>query len=350
MAKITSFLIAFFLALPCFAQQPRIDSIAVDEDKGELVLYGSFPNSSSAIVLVDSISLPITLALDTLIRTKIPDSGKGSSGWVKVNIKNNSSNEKLLTYFHFEVYDQWFHLYSDGTLEYELVNNIIHVRVSISNFANKSANYLSPTKLSNYHIKAQGQNGIHGGLYQGSNYDSTVSFSRPIIYDDKNQVFQVDYWIPDHYTKTQLLSNATIRLDANYKIIHDHIQGDPYGNIDTCRAISGSCYNIQAIAPTDFPPSSADVSELMPTSSILQARLSSDPINSNSGIIITLQNPKNVQIQILDILGHIISSEEKMLQAGENKLPINASAFPPGMYICRIQAGGEVVSVRFVKE
>ncbi|MFI5264355.1 MAG: T9SS type A sorting domain-containing protein, partial [Candidatus Kapaibacterium sp.] len=78
--------------------------------------------------------------------------------------------------------------------------------------------------------------------------------------------------------------------------------------------------------------------------------LSSDPITSNADMIVTIQNPKNVQIQNLDILGHIISSEEKMLQAGENKLPINASALPSGLYICRLQAGGEVVSVRFVKE
>ena len=58
----------------------------------------------------------------------------------------------------------------------------------------------------------------------------------------------------------------------------------------------------------------------------------------------------NVRMEIIDILGHIISLDEKMLQAGMNKLMINSSTLQSGIYICRLQAGGEVVSVRVVKE
>ena len=82
--KIPVLLLALLLSTPCLAQQPRIDSIAVDEDKDELVLYGNFQNSASAIVLVDSVSLLVTLASDLLLRATIPESGKGSAGWVSI--------------------------------------------------------------------------------------------------------------------------------------------------------------------------------------------------------------------------------------------------------------------------
>jgi hypothetical protein len=112
----------------------------------------------------------------------------------------------------------------------------------------------------------------------------------------------------------------------------------------------GECFQWNPITPTDFPPSSANVREAQPNPNILQVHLSSDPVSANSDLIVTLPNQMNVRMEFMDILGHIISSDEKMFQAGINKLPINSSALSSGIYICRLQAGGEVVSVRFVKE
>ncbi len=54
-------------------------------------------------------------------------------------------------------------------------------------------------------------------------------------------------------------------------------------------------------------------------------------------------------MEIMDILGYMRSSEEKILSAGENRLPVNASSLMAGVYICRIVAGDEVTSLRFVK-
>ena len=99
LTKIPILLLTLLLSVPAFAQQPRIDSIAVDEDKGELVLHGSFQNYSSAIVLVDSVSLAVTLASDTLIMATIPLSGKGSAGEVRAIlyvIKDNYAMEQEL--------------------------------------------------------------------------------------------------------------------------------------------------------------------------------------------------------------------------------------------------------------
>jgi len=83
---------------------------------------------------------------------------------------------------------------------------------------------------------------------------------------------------------------------------------------------------------------------------IFQVHLSSDPVAKNADVIATLHDAMNVHMEIIDILGHVIFSEERMLSAGENRLPINSSVLPSGIYICRMQAGGEAVSIRFVKE
>jgi hypothetical protein len=82
----------------------------------------------------------------------------------------------------------------------------------------------------------------------------------------------------------------------------------------------------------------------------LQAHLSSDPITANAEVIVKLQNAINVRMEIMDILGHVVFSEERMLSADENRMPINSTSLPSGIYIYRLQTGGEVVSVRFVKE
>ena len=117
----------------------------------------------------------------------------------------------------------------------------------------------------------------------------------------------------------------------------------------SCNGGEGDCVKNGSLAPTDFPPSSASVREAS-TLNFLQAHLSSDPVAGNAEVIVTLQNAMNVKMEIMDILGHVVFSEERMLSAGENRLPVNLPKLPSGVYICRLQAGGEVVSVRFVKE
>ena len=345
--KIPILFLTLFLTAPALAQQPRIDSIAVDEDKGELVLHGNFQNSTSAIVLVDSVSLPVTFTSDTLIHATILDTGKASSGWVQIRIASIASNQKLLTYFHFRVYDQWRHLYSDGTLEYEYTDNFIHTRADVLDYANIGVHFLTPSKHSFYHIVASGGNGIRGGKYTGAHYDSTVTLSRKILYDAKNRYFQFDFWVPNIYDSTQNRIDKIVTLDANFEVIPDYGGHQPYFDCD--HSGDGDCYYIRP-AITDFTPPTASVPKASANSTIFQAYLSSDPIAPNADMTITLRESMKVRMVIMDILGHIVFSDERMLSAGENKLPINSSPLSSGVYICRMQAGGEVVSVRFVKE
>ncbi len=50
----------------------QIDSIIVDEKNEQINIFGSFDSSSSAIVLVDSVSLSKTVTSDSLIKANIP--------------------------------------------------------------------------------------------------------------------------------------------------------------------------------------------------------------------------------------------------------------------------------------
>lgn len=344
--KIPIIFLSLFLYAPCLAQQPRIDSIAVDEDKGELVLHGTFQNSSSAIVLVDSVPLPVTLASDTLIRATIPVKGKGSAGKVNVIINGIQSNEKLMSYWHFETENSTRHVYSDGKDERTSENYFVHIRFDLLSANALDVLSIPVTSISKGRSTAGGSDG-HPSMgqdkYTGPTYDTTYSLNNygccnRLLYYPKERRF---YYIDVDYS---------IFLDNYYQVIADRIKNSGCPDICYGGSISGCCQQWFAISPTDFPPSTSSVHETPSNPNILQARLSSDPVSVNTDVVITLRGAMNVRMQIIDILGYIVFSDERMLTAGENKLPVNSSALASGIYICRLQAGTEVVSLRFVKE
>src|SRR5437868_1037638 len=124
--KISVLFLMAFLSAPALAQQPRIDGISVDEDKGELIVKGLFQNPTSAVVFIDSVSLYVTFTSDTFIRATIPLKGKGSAGWVQVNVGALESNNKLLTYIHYFFYFSGDHIYSDGGEEFQINADTLH--------------------------------------------------------------------------------------------------------------------------------------------------------------------------------------------------------------------------------
>ncbi len=330
--KIFCLILMLLLASPTFAQQPRIDSIAVDEEKGKLVLHGIFQNSASAVVTVDSVSLPVILASDTMVRATIPVSGKGSSGQIVLNINGKESNKKLLTYLHFYAHHLWRYNSSPGYSEFSSNDDNIHIRLDFSNFPSEGSFALAPSLLSNCNDVASGSKG-----YGGPTFDSSGIFRQSIIYSPSKRLlkYNIDFW--GHFSWAT--DKIEVTLDESYQPIPKSYS-----------SLGQSSYSWGPIAPTDFAPLTSSVYKLSSNPNIIHAHLSSNPIASHTEAIITLHEPTKIQMQIMDILGHIISSEEKMLQLGESKLPINSSALPPGIYICRLQAGGEVVSVRFVKK
>jgi hypothetical protein len=320
--KFPVLLLILLFSIPCFAQQPRIDSIAVDEDNSKLVLYGNFPDPWFSIVLTDSAQLIVREASDTLIRTLIPDSGRGSAGWVSITNNGIESNKKLLTYVHFVVahciaYEQ------SGIIDDRRFFDTIHVRGNFSDVQEPTI-FIS-SKLSRIYAYAP---------------DFIEALRALVIFNPHDRDFSY-FADPNLGTSDSI---AVISLDKTFTPISGFVGSDSCGTV----GVEGFYWG--PIAPTEFPPSVASVRGAPSNPNIFKAILTSDPVTANTDLTLALWNTVNVQIKIMDILGHLISSDEKMLPAGINKLPLNTSSLPSGIYICRLHAGGEVVSVRFVKE
>jgi hypothetical protein len=349
--KIPTLFLALLLSAPAFAQQPRIDSIAVDEDRGELLLLGNFLVSLSSEIIVDSISLSITGISNTEARARIPVQGKGSCGSVSIIQNGKESNRRLLTYFHYQVFHYNFLWHSLGYNEFSQNEDKIHIRLDLESFKKSDSYTIVCSRLSSCHDQARGSNAVIGNdsiveKYNGPTYDSSGIFRHEITYYPLRKIFSYDINFFGGGGFIDSYVNDT--LDINFQPTSG-IQSTSFDGLG-CGQGEGVCLRWSPIAPTDFPPSSATVYEQPSTPNILPAHLSSDPVVTNAEVIITLQNSMSVRMEIMDILGHIVLSEERMLSAGENRLPLNSSHFTPGIYICRLQAGGEVVSVRFVKE
>lgn len=76
-----------------------------------------------------------------------------------------------------------------------------------------------------------------------------------------------------------------------------------------------------------------------------------NPLAENSGIEITLQQPAEVNIEILDELGRLMRRiSAGKINAGTQYIPIKETGLAAGIYYCKIVAGGEIKTVSFLKE
>jgi hypothetical protein len=75
-----------------------------------------------------------------------------------------------------------------------------------------------------------------------------------------------------------------------------------------------------------------------------------NPVNSNSGIEITMKKPAALNISIYNQTGQLMKAESLSLDNGTYTLQINASDFPPGFYLYRITSGqGDEMTRKFLK-
>ncbi len=113
--------ILFYCASVCdiVAQPPHIDSMSVTNN-GELVIYGDVGPTPK--IFIDSISIPVTKSDTNYCMCVIPDTGRGTYGYVYVISGGYQSNAKLLTRWDInvdygscnkvETYHWWYDLYS----------------------------------------------------------------------------------------------------------------------------------------------------------------------------------------------------------------------------------------------
>jgi hypothetical protein len=206
-----------------YGQAPRIDSMFVDESKGQLHVYGSFGMAKGKLA-VDTVQLSISSWSDTLIICEIPDSGKGSGGVVITENSFGKSAPILLTKWDLAIdwVDIWNHTGSNG---------------------------FSPTQISD----AQQ---IFWNIFFRTSIDSNLN--RKAIYVLNCQRISNGFWsishdsqggIPDYQTVHQVGRGTLFWEDENMPLAPSHMSAHGVFDFvnDTCSiTISSFCFGIDS--------------------------------------------------------------------------------------------------------
>jgi hypothetical protein len=150
----------------------RLDSIAIDEARQTLMLFGEFDSAVALNVMCDSVLLTITSSDSSRILASIPDSGKGSCGWVFVKSGSVETEKRLITYWSFYNTHHFWHTYSDGGSEEMIDEDTVYLRGDYlgSRFSKRDLR-VRPALISRYFEFADGNDGIHGYKYTGPKYN-----------------------------------------------------------------------------------------------------------------------------------------------------------------------------------
>ena len=63
---------------------------------------------------------------------------------------------------------------------------------------------------------------------------------------------------------------------------------------------------------------------------------------------ISCTQTERLQISFLNLQGHIVWQGEKSALAGENHMRLDINGLPPGVYVCRVNNGDELVTRKFI--
>jgi hypothetical protein len=78
---------------------------------------------------------------------------------------------------------------------------------------------------------------------------------------------------------------------------------------------------------------------------------SPNPFGEQTFIEIELENAETAVLELVDLTGRLLLSEQKNLHSGTNRWEIAASTMAPGNFaIWRLRVGGQMVSGKLVRE
>ena len=98
-----------------------------------------------------------------------------------------------------------------------------------------------------------------------------------------------------------------------------------------------------------FPcPAVVAVRETLPE--VAGIKLSPNPANESFQADFSLRHAGEVQWEVFDMTGRILDRQKQWLPAGDQGIRFEARRLPAGMYVWRLQAGGQFFSVRWVKK
>ena len=66
-----------------------------------------------------------------------------------------------------------------------------------------------------------------------------------------------------------------------------------------------------------------------------------NPINSNGVINFNLEKPENVSLQIVDILGQVVYTEQSKRESGIQSIPVNSKNYSNGIYYLKLRIDGK---------
>ena len=69
-----------------------------------------------------------------------------------------------------------------------------------------------------------------------------------------------------------------------------------------------------------------------------------NPAKDMAYVNLTLSNAANVQVQVLDAVGRVVSTSNQDLAAGSQKIEVSTSNLPTGLYNIKVVVGNNVIT------
>lgn len=74
-----------------------------------------------------------------------------------------------------------------------------------------------------------------------------------------------------------------------------------------------------------------------------------NPVRTGSSIEFTVPVPEHVRLSVLDVRGRVVAClVDASMDAGTHRVQLEPSSLSPGIYFCRMEAGGFSGSKKFV--
>ncbi|MGZ3949505.1 MAG: T9SS type A sorting domain-containing protein, partial [Flavisolibacter sp.] len=74
-----------------------------------------------------------------------------------------------------------------------------------------------------------------------------------------------------------------------------------------------------------------------------------NPSAQNSSLNLVLNRSERIDLRILDTRGAVLQQREILLPQGSSTIPLNMNIYPKGVYAVTVQYGGQLTTLKFIK-
>jgi len=172
---------------------------------------------------------------------------------------------------------------------------------------------------------------------------------------DRLDIYNLDYnffWINSNTTEGMLepeSSNQVLLVLSTVEPEQDFVL--PYGTFSATLRFDLETLRSELYLPVTMNvvhPDFVNSDRSIPDNFIITS-VSPNPFNSTATISYNITRSCNVKISICDIHGRELTVlRDRIQSAGQNSVLWNAWELPSGLYLCRIEAGGEVATAKLL--